>query len=585
MALLLDITGDAIPADGEPLSDFYLDSKGQLGLANERLWKIVTQLVTALNLLNERVSTLQKDQEATGETTDALELQTSAFEGRLRECESACQQALVQAATARLGPTSPLPGAGDSRSHSAMGNADQVLADLEELAGKHEALAEKFETADRSAKEVGQRLSKRLNENESLLQKHQSALDGEVANHFGQNDQSIQGLQLELETIREARKEDNEKKADKSEMSDLTKQIFFMRQDISQEQAMLSKARVQFDKLDALVIMIEENKQGMQELWELVRKEILELRQWASQGLHEIRDDLRLKMNAAAAIEDIDRLRIEVRSIGPILSEATTRVAIDVKQKAEKLDVIRIQDTVAELTKHSTRTGQLLIGKKCISCDRVASAVDTTDLGHVELQRVRQQEELLKEVEHAIATRDWPLSSRAEQRNTSPIRDGGLMKYVAIHVGSPRSVGPGSPATGPNCFEVRHDSGAGGENHVLVATPGSRPSTCPESAQRNRNCIGMSARAPPREMPPIVRMSPRRARNPSISAAVRSSSGNFANKPIGRNLMGSGAGAGYKRLSTSPEVSSPARGASPQGMYPDDRQKDTLSPHSSLDDF
>jgi len=390
-------------------------------------------------------------------------------------------------------------------------------------------------------------------------------------------------------------------------VSDLTKQIFFMRQDISQEQAMLSKARAHFEKLDALVMMIEENKQLMQELWRLFRKETLELRQWASHGLHELRGDLRTKMDAAEAIENVDKLRSEVRSIGPSLSEATTRVALDVRHKAEKLDVIRIQDTVAELAKHSTRTGQLLIGKKCISCDRVASAVDSTDLGHVELQRVRQQEELLKEVEQAIAMRDWPLSSMTEQqRNRSPVRDGGLMKYVAIHVGSPRSVGAGNPpATGPGIFEVRSDSGQGADNHVIVPTPrASRPSTCPEGASRSRQPNGFggptggqnsdrSARAPPREMPPLVRTNPRRVgRNPSLSSAVRhqpsASHTSAHNSPL-RTLMGGGAGfdslGNYsKRAVTSPEASPTPRGSSPHALLQDGGHNDMLSRRSSIDD-
>merc|ERR1719331_2885009 len=95
--------------------------------------------------------------------------------------------------------------------------------------------------------------------------------------------------------------------------------------------------------------MVNENKGRMQDMWELVCKESAELRDWAARGLSDLRTTMRGKMDEREAQLLVESIRKDVVNLAPSLSEAMSRLEIDVRHKADFSSVARLEDITEEL--------------------------------------------------------------------------------------------------------------------------------------------------------------------------------------------------------------------------------------------
>jgi hypothetical protein len=253
---------------------------------------------------------------------------------------------------------------------------------------------------------------------------------------------------------------------------------------------MLSTAQRNFQELSVLNELVKENKDRMQEMWKLFGQESQQVREWASSGFSELRAAVRAKMDEREAFRLVDDIRKEVRDLAPSLSEAMSRLEVDVRHKADLSSVAKLEDVTEELVRTIPRPKQLLIGTKCLACDRIVSERQCTDKGTLLADR-QQEEQLWSEVQKALN------NTKVDSR---PPGSKEVLKYVAIQVGSPSKAIALDGHSG--IFDAR-DLGLGGHHLVRAGGGGggfSRPQTsCDPSTRRQ-----------PREPPPLVRIAPRR---------------------------------------------------------------------------
>jgi len=195
-------------------------------------------------------------------------------------------------------------------------------------------------------------------------------------------------------------------------------------------------------------------------------------------------------MSEQDALAHMAELRKEVRDIGPYVSEYMSRFEATLKSKAEASEVQRLLDDIEILHSSTSEPQQLLLGTKCLACDRATAGPSMTDQGAVSLVDKRQEEELWKDVQKAVlkSNRDEPADP---------------LKYVAIHIGSPARMDRGD---GKGFIEARTNADKIHSGSYLVKVGGaskvqSRPATGADAES--------SLRAP-REPTPLYRVTSRR---------------------------------------------------------------------------
>jgi len=218
----------------------------------------------------------------------------------------------------------------------------------------------------------------------------------------------------------------------------------------------------------------------------------------------ELRNAVRSKMSEQEGLSHMSELRKELRDLAPFMSEAMSRVEANVRQKAEASDLQKIQDDMDVLNRTTGRPKQLLVGTKCLACDRQVSSADATDRGPLSLIDRKQEGDLWNEVQRTLD----------KQPGTKDV-----LKYVAIHVGTPTRVPPRQNTAErrpgrDEIFDGRETSDTSG-GHYLMRMGGGGGVTRPQT-QPIEGC----PRSPPREATPLVRVAPRRiARHPAGASA------------------------------------------------------------------
>mmetsp|Transcript_102026 Transcript_102026/g.187036 ORF Transcript_102026/g.187036 Transcript_102026/m.187036 type:complete len:612 (-) Transcript_102026:73-1908(-) len=499
----LDVTGEVVQTDGQ-LASLQLDESGMLHLQHKVMNTIVGQLVRAINAACVQVEKLAVDNEQNFESISALEAHLSSFEGRIRDCEDACQEVRLQLGTMSSGPA---PGSPVERADSPEAVGTQALTSLlEQIAG----IAERLDTAERLNKHDTEMYAGKFEKCDEMLRRHQDFFDDELESRLTQAEDDRVTIKAEVEALRQGLEDSNNRKAAKVELEELDKKFAELNEGHEQDHRMLTDARKQFVKLDGLTDLVNENKTRMQEMWKLFGQESQELREWASSGFNELRCAVRSKMEETDALSHLSQLRHEVRELAPYLSEALSRMDAGLRVKAEASTVVRLQDGLDQLERQSGRPKQLLIGTRCLGCDREVSTPGFTDQSIVSLHRDRQQADLFHEVQRALV-HAHDESRQLEKPGSAP---SDVLKYVAIHVGNPiKTRGSG----GVGLFETRdQQDGSPGSHQIVRSPPGTagmarRPHT--HDSSRPAAAQG-SARSPPREIPPLVRIVPRKPQPP-----------------------------------------------------------------------
>lgn len=524
MAIRLILTDEVVKTDGH-LASLELDERGMLHVQHQAMNTVVGQVVRAINGACEQVEKVTVESEQNVDSISALEGHLAAFEARIRECEDACQEVRLQFGTMATGPR---PGSPQEREDS----PEQIGA-LDALLEQISSISERQAAAERMQEEDRENFATKFDKANDLLIRHQDFFDDELETRLTQAEDDRVAIKAEVEALRSGLEDCNNKKATKVAAEELSRKVAELLEGHEEDHRMLTDARKQFVKLDGLTDLVNDNKIRMQDMWKLFSQESQGLREWASSGFNELRVAVRSKMEESDAQAHVNELRREVRELSPFLSEAVSRMESGLRLKAEASQVGRLKDGLDQLERQSGRPKQLLIGTKCLGCDREVSTAGFTDKSVIRLDRDRQQEDLFHEVQRVLAHEQNP--GHPDKLGSAP---SDVLKYVAIHVGKP--VKTRGTATGMGMFDSTDPRDCSPGSHELIR---SAPSTAgvPANPRRPHTHDSSITRSPPREIPPLVRITPRKPQPPpritSGSYAPMASRDGQPRRPIPQQTM------------------------------------------------
>jgi len=216
--------------------------------------------------------------------------------------------------------------------------------DFLELSEKISAASEKLEKARRTEDADVTDIRNKCQEFEETLHRHQDFFDGELHNQLSEAEESTALLKADLEALQKAFDESNARRATKVELADVAHRVHVLAEGQASNHSMLTSAQKQFLKLEGLTDLVDENKHRMQEMWDLFGKESQELREWAATGFVELRSAVRSKMGDREAMTLIDEIQKDVREFGPFVSEAVIRMEAALCHKAEASAVTKLED-------------------------------------------------------------------------------------------------------------------------------------------------------------------------------------------------------------------------------------------------
>jgi len=199
---------------------------------------------------------------------------------------------------------------------------------------------------------------------------------------------------------------------------------------------------------------------------------------------------VRTKMSEQEALSHILELRIEVRSLSPFVSESMSRIEASVRGKAGASEVQKLQDDVEVISRTTAKPNQLLLGTKCLACDHQVHSANATDTGPLSLVDRYQEKDLWNEVQRVLE----------KKRPDSELSGKNVLKYVAIHVGSPVKAADVSGHGAFDCRDTRDQSPGG---HYLMRVGGGGGGLSRPQSQGGPE-------RPGREVPPLVRIATRR---------------------------------------------------------------------------
>mmetsp|Transcript_46769 Transcript_46769/g.111230 ORF Transcript_46769/g.111230 Transcript_46769/m.111230 type:complete len:591 (-) Transcript_46769:32-1804(-) len=504
MVWRLDLTGDVIPAGMGNLEQawahFSVDNDGMLTFNYDNLEAIVGKLVRAVNMLSQQVNTLQLDLDEMHGSVEHLEKQLATDMASAQDAQSAVRQMQVQLMTMESTIRPPSAAAevpGTAESGSAGSDMDihpaLVLDKVDELAKELENVADMHEDFSKT-------LAERMEACEDQMQTFQGTIATDFKTRLTYNETMLLQLRTDIEKLGQQVAEDEKNKASSASLDALSARFEAMRRERQKDRSMLEGATEKFEKLDELYETVTRNSTRLQELWKNVKGESQEFRTWTCRALDDIRTAMRTKVDEHKADEIYDAMRRELLEFSPkIAATVSMRLEADMQSKANMADVLRLQEIVEALAAEPAHKGRLLMGTKCLTCDRPVSTYDSTDTGHVDLEAAKQQEGILKDVQRAI--------QRQQDAQQGSLSD--VLNYVAVRVGS-----PGGKARGSGVYEqrVKGEDGGAGEYSITRILKPSRRSASPDTNARN---VGVEVsvspnRRSPREMPPMVRVGPRR---------------------------------------------------------------------------
>jgi len=536
MAVMLDVTGDLVLTGQDSFSTLTVDRQGQLGLEHAELRNIITRVAKAINQQHEQVTGLQTEIDQLHGELHAMRMQTSSVDGRLGETEDIAREVKIK--IERMSEEI-------AEITSTQGQEVVSKEDLDELHERCDRLIKQLEAQDHRFRDDVDGTKDLIRDLDDKVTQQQSFLDNDVESRFSENDDALLSQKMELESLQSTVADMHRRKANRSELNEMEKVIDFIREEQKSDNATLKEAHQNLQKLDDCVSLAYENKAQTENLWRIFRDETSEIRDWASKGFSEVRIDIRAKMEEAYALSAIEELKREVRKDKMYFTQATSRVEDGIKHKAEAGDVVRLKDAVQEFRELTKKPKQLLVGTKCLACNRPATEDMTLD-GAVDSARERQRDELYHEVQKVL--------SKSSSGND-------VIKYVAVHVGSPTR----AYASGSGPFEARN---------VTDPTPGSHylaPATPRASNAPNRPAPDTGVpRAPPREVPPLARVGARRLEGPQPPRG-----------PPSARRMHSGYMSMRDALAPQPPSSARRRASSPSGSVGEALQDSGVAVHVS----
>jgi len=482
--LVLSSTGEIILDSADTLANFTFDHSGNVALDIEVLRKALYRIVKALNADQEVLHRVR-------DTVDTIEIDVQGLKERSTESVDRvvdCQKkvtdvsldinkifAKLEIFDRRLKQEEAMEEQMNSPSNKA---TTKELRELRELVAE---MGHRLDTTERFQKDEAKQVYNKMLECEQGLERHSSVLTQEIKSRLREADEAVLSLRLDLEAAQVTLQESN--KVTRAEVVEMQKRIAKVMDTVHNDHKTLEEAAANLKKLDECVELGIANRNRTEEVWQVFMKDSKEMREWASKSFSELGKNLQGKMETRTAQDQWTDLDARVKGSTAHLAEGMARLEAVLRKKAEVGDMDRLQDQVRDICNVNTKTTrQLLVGTKCLACDRTMTADEVTPENVIDLAKEKQQQDLFQEVQRVL--------------NKQPGTADNVIKYVAVRVGSPGRTNNG--------FDIRDEQDVGG--HALVrAAP-----RLGSSQGRRPNTSDLPARAPPREVPPLVRVMPRR---------------------------------------------------------------------------
>mmetsp|Transcript_175147 Transcript_175147/g.561704 ORF Transcript_175147/g.561704 Transcript_175147/m.561704 type:complete len:554 (+) Transcript_175147:181-1842(+) len=528
--LKVESISEVVLNEDESVGHFYIDRTGALGLENEVIRRITTQLVKALNVQFVQATTLQTELDDTSGTLNVVKDQADHQAKALRSVQDSVTD--LQIGVGKFSAKMDMfeRKLQQDRDTTVLENA--VRKAIEELKVQKQTMVEvvtRVETLDKSVRENVKKMAIDLKEMEEANLKHQEGMDEELEQRLREADDTVLSVKLDLEACQASLTENSKTKANRSELDSIKKDLAKTMDSVQKDHATLEEAAGNLARLEECIIMSRDNKARCEEVSRVFRQEASELREWTSRLTAEVRDTLRDKMDRCDAEHQLHELQTKLHESVSVLTESTARAQNGMSQKASLSLVQRLQNTIDDIKPSQSLVKQLLIGSvKCIACDRDIPR-DKADFSSLDTYTCRQQEDLYKHVQRALKNQDALMGDHAD-----------VLKYVAVRVGSPRR----EAGKGMGPFEVRQDDdSAPDQGHQLIASrPASRPGGAGGAGLggyaggiggAGGDAAPMPSRSPAREVPPMVRVERRRPNSSGLGVLSAAGGGLLQRDPKG----------------------------------------------------
>jgi len=490
-------SGEEVLDGLETLTGFVLDNAGAIGLDCQVLRRVLASIVRALNSEHEQVASLVADSDDVHGELYAMKEQSNSIERNLSVVSDEVTEIKIELGKVVARLDSVQKYVSRERDESGMeAQLAKLQADVQSLQESSQDVAERFAVTEKDQREDSKKFSSQIRDCEDVLARHSAVLDEEFGPRLHELDDSMLSLKLDVESCQASLTETNKAKASKSDLADMQKTLKAMVLEVEQDHHTLQEAAANLGKLDTCITMATENKARSEDLWRVFRQETQELREWSSRALGEVREQLQQKLERSVGMAHIEELQQDLRARTSQLAEIAARAEAEVIRKADLGDLQRLQGIVSEFRSRAERqTQRLIVGTKCIACDRDLPMEAVADHAAIDNAKLYQQEELWREVQKVLV----------EHQTVTPGLGQDILKMIAVKVGSPRRTGTVS-GLGP--FEVRDDVGGGAaqDSYQLV-----NPSRGPRPLSRPVEHTDLPPRMQAREAPPLMRVPPRRA--------------------------------------------------------------------------
>jgi len=382
----------------KPLASFFLDDSGMLGCHYEAIQKHIDDLAKAINAHSEQLEGLVTATRVNSEAVSDVEKNQLAGEARVSDCEEGIRSLKVELHavhnTAKKA-SAPKPVLTKKEPDTQVSDAWRSRCN---------ALAERLQSVEESMAEESERLQLRFDDVDRTILNLQA-----LPQTIEALEEKVRDGGEELEALRGHAADQVEKRCGKlqSDVGHLRGLVDAFEKELGENRNQLTGAEVNFVKLETVLGEVKDNTSRTKEVWRQFRTESQEFRSWVAHLFDVLRGAIHAKTDLDHVATHMDELRREVRDLAPhMVSEASQRVEADFRGKADVADLVKLRGTVEELARAAHRNGQLLIGKKCLACDRPVTSATFSDQGRIQLERSRQEGDFFREVEMALAESD-----------------------------------------------------------------------------------------------------------------------------------------------------------------------------------
>eukprot|EP00929_Paragymnodinium_shiwhaense_P108287 TRINITY_DN74613_c0_g1_i1.p1 TRINITY_DN74613_c0_g1~~TRINITY_DN74613_c0_g1_i1.p1 ORF type:complete len:570 (-),score=160.60 TRINITY_DN74613_c0_g1_i1:95-1804(-) len=482
-------TGEDILADeNAKLGHLILDEKGNLAVVHDSIRKILMSCVTAVNILYERVLDLEAGKDDVSYTLEALKQASSKSELRMQDLEDTSRELRIQVGTI---VTTSLSQEADSDKSKQDGNQGVSGETITMMMESLEQVKQNLDALEEAHFDFKEKYDGDIIDMDETIKSLQDYMEETLERRLVSMDDVMTSQKLDLDALRNNLHEVNARKASKADFAELEKKLDDCLEEQKTEQEVLKQAHKSLEKLDDCYALASANKSRIQELTKIVQEETQELRDWSSRNFQELKAAIQVVAADHNQSNAFEEMRTQVREGLSGVVATCTMIDNTVRQKAEAAEVQKLRESLVELSLSIGKPKQLLMGTKCLACNRETDA-DATEEFVGDQEKQYQQELLYNEVQKALD---------GAQKDD--------LKYLSVHIGTQARVRPSDG--GPGHIQVRNSREASPGGWRLVRSlPPSRPGTGAVSAAApGYTSEGLPPRSPPREVPPLVRVRPR----------------------------------------------------------------------------